>query len=981
MEHRKLRGIRHGWPDVAFGTMTFTRRGISSFYGMREYPEVKVLCLQKNRLINFEGISPLPSLEELDLRDNAITSLLGLRTLPAIERVWMSGNPIARHPHYQLLCISAFGPRLRYIDGVSIPLKERRKAKEMGYTFQIALRLGYLFQDLKELASVSVASPAVIKEVIQDYKDIVMHFQDKVSYSCKLFLTACLNVAMGDVKATDVKPFAKSVLSSSAHDALTETTLAPLCVGGIWNDQAAMEWVQFLEQFGRKTVWFLPNARELYLDAFDQASSSPHIITGDACRGFLQILSKFARLMIHEVENSMKIMKLLSFYVDSYGTDVIFEMASCGLIDCSLHIASVHVLDVSVTTSVLMFLSRLLKNGECNARLPAVDIIRSVLRSLSILLDSKDVVVAGLDVLANVALTPQWKRPLVGGKCFESCQEVLKPHIHDHDCVMSTVNFLMNVMKNNDYFHHRLESSGVLQCVWDAADLHRHDFSIMHGIAKFASMICPHLRIEEDLVASGIVQFLRSLLSSETLSEDDVSMCHQILSNLATTQIGTMEIVNSGVRDAVIHRFEQSREEHQQAMVKLVYSCNPALETRHVDPRDMSDLTRTLMQATPEELKEFDVDDVVGWLDRLLDIPMAKDRWGPTVTQFLWTSLRCFPDNRVVIEMCALLFRRCKLDAVVSYVVEDQNVWMELVKQLGSEEVGEIPAYPLMTVLCKIEKCVRIVERLNPISYIAKSLSIPLDLADHHSRWSLLIELFQNSDIALMVDAIPNLWERVRQFIGHEWCVEFVTVLDIMLRKFSVVLASDDVRVIWDAFAKHVEDKPRAKHILHLLDAALQKKVDVAPLCLSDELLRDVANFHARDSVFHKQFRAVVERIALQDHRKCVSVLHELLDGVKNIGAPFLVVLSLTLIRDLCEFPANVSLLCEMGVVPFSLQWMSSASDLPSIQKHAAEVLVLLSYDQNCMREIMQFPSLPYILENTATFSKQGRILRDRCSV
>jgi hypothetical protein len=43
---------------------------------------------------------------------------------------------------------------------------------------------------------------------------------------------------------------------------------------------------------------------------------------------------------------------------------------------------------------------------------------------------------------------------------------------------------------------------------------------------------------------------------------------------------------------------------------------------------------------------------------------------------------------------------------------------------------------------------------------------------------------------------------------------------------------------------------------------------------------------------------------------------------------------------------ANVNLLCRMGVVPFSLQWMSAASDLPSIQKHAAEVLVLLSYDR-----------------------------------
>jgi hypothetical protein len=40
----------------------------------------------------------------------------------------------------------------------------------------------------------------------------------------------------------------------------------------------------------------------------------------------------------------------------------------------------------------------------------------------------------------------------------------------------------------------------------------------------------------------------------------------------------------------------------------------------------------------------------------------------------------------------------------------------------------------------------------------------------------------------------------------------------------AVVLPSDDVRVIWDAFARHVEDKPGAKHILHLLDAALQKK-------------------------------------------------------------------------------------------------------------------------------------------------------------
>jgi hypothetical protein len=91
-----------------------------------------------------------------------------------------------------------------------------------------------------------------------------------------------------------------------------------------------------------------------------------------------------------------------------------------------------------------------------------------------------------------------------------------------------------------------------------------------------------------------------------------------------SAEIGTMEIVNFGVRDAVIHRFEQSRDERQQAMVTLMYSCNPALETRHVDPRDISDLTRTLIQATPEELEQFNVDEVVGWLDRLLDIPMGN---------------------------------------------------------------------------------------------------------------------------------------------------------------------------------------------------------------------------------------------------------------------------------------------------------------------------------------------------------------------
>ncbi|KAJ4461891.1 putative PAS domain S-box protein [Paratrimastix pyriformis] len=127
------------------GTLVLSRKNITTLAGLSEknLADLKILYLQDNQLTNLEGLGVLSQLQELHLEHNKIASLLFVQQQPHLKAVYLEGNPIAEHPHYRLMCLVAFGPRLTSVDGKPLTMLERNEAAIFAPMIQSSLYEGY----------------------------------------------------------------------------------------------------------------------------------------------------------------------------------------------------------------------------------------------------------------------------------------------------------------------------------------------------------------------------------------------------------------------------------------------------------------------------------------------------------------------------------------------------------------------------------------------------------------------------------------------------------------------------------------------------------------------------------------------------------------------------------------------------------------------------------------------------------------------
>lgn len=79
--------------------------------------------------------------------NNRLTSFRGASPQPKLEILSLKGNPVTHHPRYRVMCLLAFGDRLRKIDGEVVREVERDEARLFGPIAARAVRAGWLVDD------------------------------------------------------------------------------------------------------------------------------------------------------------------------------------------------------------------------------------------------------------------------------------------------------------------------------------------------------------------------------------------------------------------------------------------------------------------------------------------------------------------------------------------------------------------------------------------------------------------------------------------------------------------------------------------------------------------------------------------------------------------------------------------------------------------------------------------------------------------
>jgi len=149
---------------------------LTSLEGLGVREDLKVLYLQNNYLISFKYLKQQPSLEILVVSNNCIASFYGMEFQPKLQHVVLEGNPIAKHPHYRVMCLMCAGIHIKKIDNQMVSFKEREFVRNFvlaNPSSVDAIRSGWLL-DLK------VRSEDEFRKLIQDLQKINMDDRDLV---------------------------------------------------------------------------------------------------------------------------------------------------------------------------------------------------------------------------------------------------------------------------------------------------------------------------------------------------------------------------------------------------------------------------------------------------------------------------------------------------------------------------------------------------------------------------------------------------------------------------------------------------------------------------------------------------------------------------------------------------------------------------------------------------------------------------------
>ncbi|CAM9912668.1 unnamed protein product, partial [Scytosiphon promiscuus] len=104
-------------------TLNMSHNRISRIGGIGQCFLLRVVDLRNNRIKRVQGLEHLSLLEQLDLRHNLISKAASARALSfnrSLKLLWLTGNPLARHPRYRptLTCLL---PHVRSIDSRGMP--------------------------------------------------------------------------------------------------------------------------------------------------------------------------------------------------------------------------------------------------------------------------------------------------------------------------------------------------------------------------------------------------------------------------------------------------------------------------------------------------------------------------------------------------------------------------------------------------------------------------------------------------------------------------------------------------------------------------------------------------------------------------------------------------------------------------------------------------------------------------------------------
>ncbi|EAY17596.1 hypothetical protein TVAG_454240 [Trichomonas vaginalis G3] len=103
----------------------FSNMNLVKFPGTKKIKDFKSLNFSFNPINSFKTLSTLRHLVSIDLTATNISSLEFLPSLPHLQSITLRGTQFSRFKQYRLMCIVAFDPSIKFIDGTEIESKEK----------------------------------------------------------------------------------------------------------------------------------------------------------------------------------------------------------------------------------------------------------------------------------------------------------------------------------------------------------------------------------------------------------------------------------------------------------------------------------------------------------------------------------------------------------------------------------------------------------------------------------------------------------------------------------------------------------------------------------------------------------------------------------------------------------------------------------------------------------------------------------------
>ena len=125
-------------------TQTKSKNSFYSFEGLSltEFPSninsdaAKIINVSNNPISSFEGIKEYPNLTYLICKNTKIETFQGAKIQPSLQTLTLSGSPLSRETFCRVMALIAFGNSLKTIDQVAI----RESDRTLAQTFSSQLR-------------------------------------------------------------------------------------------------------------------------------------------------------------------------------------------------------------------------------------------------------------------------------------------------------------------------------------------------------------------------------------------------------------------------------------------------------------------------------------------------------------------------------------------------------------------------------------------------------------------------------------------------------------------------------------------------------------------------------------------------------------------------------------------------------------------------------------------------------------------------